>query len=96
MDDLKRAEEAAQGSGLGLWTKDPARTARAVRETAGQVCAVCGWWWWWWWWWYVCVGGGRRLGLGRWWWGWIVACVDRAVCAWALLPVTLLPAAPLK
>ncbi|KAG2441222.1 hypothetical protein HYH02_010066 [Chlamydomonas schloesseri] len=36
LEDLKRAEEAAQGAGLGLWTKDPARTAKAVRETAGQ------------------------------------------------------------
>ncbi|KAG2491495.1 hypothetical protein HYH03_010073 [Edaphochlamys debaryana] len=36
LEDLKRSEEAAQSSGLGLWTKDPAKTAKAVRETIGQ------------------------------------------------------------
>ncbi|KXZ48282.1 hypothetical protein GPECTOR_29g59 [Gonium pectorale] len=35
LEDLKRAEEAAQSAGAGLWTKDPSRTSRAVRETAG-------------------------------------------------------------
>ncbi|EFJ43941.1 hypothetical protein VOLCADRAFT_95870 [Volvox carteri f. nagariensis] len=36
LEDLKRAEEAAQAAGVGLWCKDPQRTSRAVRETVGQ------------------------------------------------------------
>ncbi|GFR42157.1 hypothetical protein Agub_g3009 [Astrephomene gubernaculifera] len=36
LEDLKRAEEAAQAAGRGVWSKDPARTAKAVREVAGQ------------------------------------------------------------
>ncbi|GLI65134.1 hypothetical protein VaNZ11_008590 [Volvox africanus] len=36
LEELTRAQEAAQSAGLGLWSKDPQRTARAVRETVGQ------------------------------------------------------------
>ncbi|GLC57824.1 hypothetical protein PLESTB_001270800 [Pleodorina starrii] len=36
LEDLKRGEEAAKSAGHGMWSKDPQRTARAVRETVGQ------------------------------------------------------------
>jgi staphylococcal nuclease domain-containing protein 1 len=34
LDELKRAEEAAQAAGLGMWSKDPAALASAVRAAA--------------------------------------------------------------
>eukprot|EP00798_Chlamydomonas_sp_ICE-L_P007216 gene7216-323_t len=40
IEELKKAEEAAQVSGLGVWTKDPVAQSKSIRNAAGDEDAV--------------------------------------------------------